>query len=484
MNSVDINYFTALPNENVSHILRHLNGKEIVITQLVCARFNQIIKDPDDLSRLRVKKYFSSFESLEGTFEEKCLSAVNMMKVIEKLLASGIKRINQNLYKANEDVYLYICNGVIQVLKNFNMLLPRCNLIAVAPALVFKHSWWKVWVILTQHKSKYQIHEVAFGGQHRLTEYEDYTPEEIKKIFSNRDHFLKNGYQKLRDCSDPSREIYLKHGVEEKIKIAVIIIKDNEIKILATDQSTPSLQFDGDISGLKELSDEKVVFSFENEIFESSLEFSKKNINAGPGSDFNPIVEARVHRLKNKIDLTPPLIANTEKSGFVIGGQNSSKLILTLGKLAGKSITHLEKILKGSKVPLLGNKESLLKRMARDQKVVEALRLTHQQLILPFVQITAEVKLMDKKEFEYCGLRISMIFVKRLNCFDALKSPFEEEKRGNFIYEFKNLTNKKTLSICDTIINSIRRFGFYGGLTSQLRVSPKKLFSFFNIYSL
>ncbi len=474
-----INYCDVLPNEVVALILQYLKRRDIVAAQLACRLFNNMITLPEDPCHLRINKYFSSLERApEGTFEDKCLWAVNKMKVIEKLLAAGLKRINEYLYKANEDVYLHICNGKIDVLKSGGgLFVKNTRLRAVLPNTVIEPNWGNNgWLIWAESASGDEVCELVPGGQ-KGEKGEKWSLEEKEKLFSNRDHFINEGYQKMGDCTDRSREIYLKHIVDD-FRINCAVIQEKEIKVFSVVRNGTWVAFDGEITRLKKLNATTVVFGFENSAFESELVLGKNNCTYF--NSFEPWIVPKVCRIKNKKDMVL-LPEFKESSGFILGGRNDPKLIRNIKELASKSIADLEAILRNSKEPYLGANESLLKRMARDQKKVNRLKLTHQKLIMPLLRMSAQYELIKKGlKFKYKGSKFSL----RQNIDQenpTWESPFGHEIEYDFIYEFKNLSTKKTLVITYVMMDSIRRFGFYGGKVTVCRIRPRTIASFLKI---
>ncbi len=479
-----VNFFNGVSIEVAALILQYLKGRDVVAAQLACRLFNNMISFPEDPYHLRINKYFFSLKRApKGTFEEKCLWAVKRMKVIEKLLAAGIKRINKYLYKANEDVYLHVHNGKIKVLSSDGGLFEKnSKFCAVVPSSVLEDRledrfWTNSWLIWVRNDSGDEVYEMdPVGGARNMTKKEKWPLEKMERIFSNRDQFIKDGFKKMVDCSERSREIYLKKVKDDNFKIACAVIQEEEIKIFSDIQGSYWLPFDGRITGLKKLELNKIVFSFENKALESELVVKK----VYKVESLVPWVEAKVRRTKNKKDMVP-LPKIKESSGFVRGGRNNPKLIRNIKELANSSIADLEAILRQSEKPYLGAKESLLERMARDQKKVNRLRLSHQKLIMPLIQMSAQYALICRRHlFEYNGSKICLQSV-----IDKLhrtwRSPFGNEILFDYSYEFKNESTEETLKISYIMMDMIRRYGFYGGKHTPCRISPKQIASFLQI---
>ena len=86
------------------------------------------------------------------------------------------------------------------------------------------------------------------------------------------------------------------------------------------------------------------------------------------------------------LDIDPVKPAKDKKTGFVVGGKNTTDRILELKELAGLPIDKLEKSMRpgaSSDKGFLGKDERLLEILAEDNRfVVEKRGLTHQELAL------------------------------------------------------------------------------------------------------
>lgn len=491
-------FFDTLPNEVLPLIFSFLNRKEVDIVELVCSRFREVVNDPKDINGLRVKRYFSFIAETSGvTFEEKCVLAVKLMQCIENLLAKGVKRISDRLFKVNEDVYLYISGdkGEIQILTNFCMNLENymklirsgpeigatSKLINAVPGPVIGEPSSQLVLFVQKNNGSLFMSTVEVDlnrGKYPLKKRKIIPPERMKELILN-EHFLPiHGYEKMRNYSNPSQEIFIKIcGLKEK-RAFVVLKKEDETKLF---RST-NLHFLSDydrITDLIELSDNKVVFHLYSENFESILEIYKT---IDSRFDRSKLI-SNCRRLNHKKELVLSLPRVQEKSGFVIGGdKNSPKLILSLNELAGIAIQDLEISLRKFYDFSLGTNESLLAIMAHDQEVVNAFGLSHQEIILPLMKMVREVRLLDKNKFENDGIQFS--FAKYW-CGDAARSsPFDKETKSGPYYVIKN-SNNQELSISNWIIDAIQKFGFYGGyyggMSGCRKVSPQMLISFFNI---
>ncbi len=481
-NVEDINYFGKLPTELICQIFSCLTGKEIAIMQMVAPIFNQMVMAPGDPLRLRIKKYFFSLnDGPEGTFEEKCVWAASQMITIEKLLALGLTRINKYLYKANKHVYLYINNGKFVALKSTEVRTKHNHKYrAVVPSSLLNYAKefpFRSDLLFLKVRSNRctRIREnsngILIGKKNRRV-----TPEEKQKILSGRNSFIEDSYVKLKNCLDPKQEIYLKTPKGINNKIFGVSFKGKKIKLLRSTFNFWKISNEK-ITGIKELTKRRVVFCMEDGPIESVLELLvvQKSHVMTHECRHRPCIYDKKRKLRNREDLVPlPMVK--EKSGFVIGGQNSPELILSIRELAGQTIAALKKNLNNNFCPFCPG-ESLLKVMASDQRMVDKLSITHQELVLPLFQMSSDYEKRRNKEiFEYNG---SKFIVK--NCYKSDRrrvSPFGHRVPCVFQFTFKNNTTCEELQINYLIMDSIRRFGFYGSFQSVYRVSPEKIYNF------
>lgn len=288
MEVTSINYFELLPTENVCHILSFLEGKDIAVAECAWRRFREIIKDPEDLSKLRIKKYFSTFEDIpKATFEEKCAWAAKRLKVIEPII-SRLKRINPYLYKANEDVYLYIRNGKIEILKRNPINPINGNPIKIAPCncsevinptitCCNKSNSYNVFKMLIKFSDTSTIYSLFLdGSSNPLFKYDGLTPREKLNQFPDLQSFLDFGFKKMKNYLDPSQEIFLKSYSETKM-VAAFFIKGNDIKFFRTTiGDKANVLKNAEITGLIKLDNIKVVFTGENDTNKLIIKFIKK----------------------------------------------------------------------------------------------------------------------------------------------------------------------------------------------------------------
>lgn len=288
MEVTSINYFELLPTENVCHILSFLEGKDIAVAECAWRRFREIIKDPKDLSKLRIKKYFSTFEDIpKATFEEKCAWAAKRLKVIESII-SRLKRINPYLYKANEDVYLFIRNGKIEILKRSYINPINGTPIRIAPCNYsnkyeqrirdsHKYESFDVFKMLIKFPDNTSTIYSLFldGSSNPLFKYGGLTLREKLNQFPDHQSFLDFGFNKMKNYLDPSQEIFLKSYSETKM-VAAFFIKRNDIKFFRTPiGDKANVLKNAEITGLTKLDNIKVVFTGENDTNKLIIKFIK-----------------------------------------------------------------------------------------------------------------------------------------------------------------------------------------------------------------
>ena len=172
--------------------------------------------------------------------------------------------------------------------------------------------------------------------------------------------------------------------------------------------------------------------------------------------------------------------ATDQKTGFVVGGKNSSELIRNLTEINGISIADLEESMrpKGlSTAGFLGKDERLLDVMAADNDWVLGVGLTHQELarhLYTFYRISlaAAEPLKESEVFTYRGVRFTTV-VKSVDGFQD--SPFKDGTKTNSDVFLKNVDNGKTLAFSPLVPLMMERYGFYEGHGTSYRVDPKDI---------
>jgi uncharacterized protein (TIGR03067 family) len=179
------------------------------------------------------------------------------------------------------------------------------------------------------------------------------------------------------------------------------------------------------------------------------------------------------------------------KTGFIVGGKNSTELINGLMEINGRTIAALEKQmrpgapgLEGSKAGFLGNDEKLLEVMAADNRyVVEELGLTHQELARHLVVMAAVGSKLDNQEFLYHGRRFKVTGMN-IATVGAQLSPFGDRTLGRHIPEVVNLDNKKQIQYSLLVPQMIDRYGFYEGKGTPYRVDPRRVVEVFDFLAM
>lgn len=198
---------------------------------------------------------------------------------------------------------------------------------------------------------------------------------------------------------------------------------------------------------------------------------------AGPGPDLAEYVDfARF--------MVPPLRPVRDlKTGFLVGGRNSTESLRTLTEINGQPIAKLEadmrpgaKVEVGSDAGFLGPEEKLLDVLAGDnQLVVDELGLTHQELAkhlhaLGSVAAWQADRGVKGEPFVYHGRRFK---VTRVDSRGTQLSPFRDGTESGSNVTVKNLESGKTLSYGLLCPYMIERYGFYEGKGTPYRVDPR-----------
>lgn len=168
------------------------------------------------------------------------------------------------------------------------------------------------------------------------------------------------------------------------------------------------------------------------------------------------------------------------KTGFVVGGKNSSELVRGLTEINGISITDLEKSMRPqglSRAGFLGKYESLLDVMAADNDWVLGAGLTHQELarhLYTFYRISlvAAERRKESEVFTYRGIRYTT-YVQVTDGFQH--SPFKDGTKTSADVYVKNVDNGKALSFSPLVPLMVERYGFYEGHGTSYRVDPKDI---------
>jgi hypothetical protein len=176
--------------------------------------------------------------------------------------------------------------------------------------------------------------------------------------------------------------------------------------------------------------------------------------------------------------------AKDEKTGFVVGGTNSTKLIGGLKEINKLSVAKLEKSMRPGALSdkgFLGKDERLLDIMAEDNRfVVEKRGLTHQELAL-HLHIVGGIAVKhgrsDSIDILYHGkkFRVSARFWKGFQ-----DSPFEDKTKTSCDVTVENLASGKKIDYSLLVPFMIERYGFYEGKGTPYRVDPGKVLEVFD----
>lgn len=181
-------------------------------------------------------------------------------------------------------------------------------------------------------------------------------------------------------------------------------------------------------------------------------------------------------------DLAPEELGITtqeklEQTGFCIGGVNSTTLIRNLTSINGQSIQALEQRMRPeflsergiSVAGFLGENESLLEVMARDNDFVLSQGLTHQSLGRMIRYVQALNRQLGIFEFSYKGRRFRYEVTQSKG---LQESPFSDGTATSIDIEVNNLNNGKSFNCSGLLGEMIERYGFYEGPASPYRLDP------------
>src|SRR5438445_9480524 len=152
---------------------------------------------------------------------------------------------------------------------------------------------------------------------------------------------------------------------------------------------------------------------------------------------------------KHGISVVKP--TKDRKTGFIVGGKNTTAVIRGLTHINDISIADLERVMrpgKSSKAGFLGPKENLLDVLAADNDyVTEKLGLTHQELARHLHAMGVIAKLLARIDgkplgFIYNGRRYQVL---REDTRGLQPSPFEDGIKSGSNVTVKNLGNGKEI---------------------------------------
>lgn len=181
-----------------------------------------------------------------------------------------------------------------------------------------------------------------------------------------------------------------------------------------------------------------------------------------------------------------------EQSGFVQGGVNDTETIRGLESINGVSINRLEAYMRPrelSATGFLGEDESLIDVLARDNEQVLAHDLTHQDLALPLRYIEklyeqGMIKIADFQELTTPGFN-EITFdghpyrVAVLAWRGYQGSPFCDETKTDHDFTVLNLETGQTVGYSALLVEMIPRYGFYEGTGTSYRTPPEDIINTF-----
>jgi hypothetical protein len=196
---------------------------------------------------------------------------------------------------------------------------------------------------------------------------------------------------------------------------------------------------------------------------------------AGPGS-----LPDHTRTTPESLGIKPVKPQKDTRTGFVVGGKNTTALIRKLTEIAGRPIAELERDMRPeagySTKGFLGKDESLLDILTQDnQYVVDQLGLTHQELArhLHILGNLARQKAVDKPlDITYHGGRFRL---KAILFRGYAFAPFEDGTKTNCEATVENLVSGKKISFSLLVPHMVERYGFYEGRGTPYRVDPKQV---------
>ncbi len=174
-----------------------------------------------------------------------------------------------------------------------------------------------------------------------------------------------------------------------------------------------------------------------------------------------------------------PYVQETERTGFIVGGVNSSDLIRRLPSINAMPIAQLEAGMRPDKLSMggfLGRNESLLSVLAADNDFVLGKGLTHQQLAEPLQFALA----CPDSHFTWRGTPMVAYFEEWRG---SQSSPFNDGTQSNRDVVITNLDTGHSLSCACLLPDMIERYGFYEGRGTPYRLEPQDVISTFELDS-
>ena len=171
------------------------------------------------------------------------------------------------------------------------------------------------------------------------------------------------------------------------------------------------------------------------------------------------------------------------KTGFIVGGKNTTDLIKSLTEINGRKIADLEADMRPdphdsnpvrSRAGFLGPDEKLLDVLAGDNRyVVDEMGLTHQDLAIYLRLLPAAGHYSSQYQDVLCNGR--KFAVRTLHYKGGQLSPFLDGMVTTQDAQVKNLENGKELEYSLLVPQMIERYGFYEGKGTRYRVEPRQV---------
>jgi hypothetical protein len=179
---------------------------------------------------------------------------------------------------------------------------------------------------------------------------------------------------------------------------------------------------------------------------------------------------------------------------FVEGGVSTDVAIQNLTQLNGVSISELEERMRpagaGGNFPgmrsydgFLGDDESLLEALVKQNQMVREAGFTHQELA-SWLKLAMDREEEGVKRFEYNGMTFTVDLLTTLCAGQT--SPFANGEKSDTElvgwdgeYVLKNHSTGRLLEFTPQIAEWIRKYGFYEGFETPYHVSPKDIIDIF-----
>ncbi|WP_350277195.1 hypothetical protein [Kribbella sp. HUAS MG21] len=183
----------------------------------------------------------------------------------------------------------------------------------------------------------------------------------------------------------------------------------------------------------------------------------------------------------------PAETRSVDPSGFAIGGENSTELILGLTELNGRPVRELEAWMRPfdfdhpseprdfqrSEAGFLGPKDSLLGTMARDNEVVRRLGLTHAEVGEAVRMATTASARFGVRD--YVGPGEHRYKLESRGSMGVQVSPFGDGGAGSSDYVLTSKRTGSSVGLSDLAGSMIGRYGFYQGAGTPYRSAPEDI---------